>query len=27
MCPPGQLDKLGIDVAGLQAALRERETA
>jgi glycyl-tRNA synthetase alpha chain len=27
MCPPGQLDTLGIDVAGLQAALRERETA
>jgi len=27
MCPPGQLDKLGVDVAGLQAALRERETA
>jgi glycyl-tRNA synthetase alpha chain len=27
MCPPGQLDKLGIDVAGLQAALREREAA
>ena len=27
MCPPGQLEKLGVDVAGLQAALRERETA
>jgi glycyl-tRNA synthetase alpha chain len=27
MCPPGQLERLGIDVAGLQAALRTRETA
>ena len=27
MCAPGQLEKLGVDVAGLQAALRERETA
>jgi glycyl-tRNA synthetase alpha chain len=27
MCPPGQLEKLGIDIAGLQAALREREAA
>jgi glycyl-tRNA synthetase alpha chain len=27
LCPPGALDRLGIDLAGLQAALRERETA
>ncbi len=27
MCAPGQLDRLGIDLAGLQAALQERETA
>jgi glycyl-tRNA synthetase alpha chain len=27
MCPPGQLEKLGVDLAGLQTALRERETA
>jgi glycyl-tRNA synthetase alpha chain len=27
MCPPGHVEKLGIDLAGLQTALRERETA
>ncbi len=27
MCPPGQLENLGIDLAGMQAALREREAA
>jgi glycyl-tRNA synthetase alpha chain len=27
MCPPGQLEKLGIDLTGLHTALRERETA
>ena len=27
MCPPGQLERLGIDLASLQAALREREAA
>ena len=27
MCPPGQLAKLGIDLTGLQTALREQETA
>jgi len=24
MCPPAQLEKLGVDVVALQAALRER---
>jgi glycyl-tRNA synthetase alpha chain len=27
MCAPGQLEKLGVDLPGMQAALRERETA
>ena len=27
MCAPGQLEKLGIDIASLHAALRERQTA
>ena len=27
MCPPGRLEALGIDLASLQAALRERESA
>ena len=27
MCPPGRLEALGIDLANLQAALRERESA
>ena len=27
LCPPDQLERLGIDLASLQAALRERETA
>jgi glycyl-tRNA synthetase alpha chain len=27
LCAPGQLANLGIDLAGLQAALRERQTA
>ena len=27
MCPPGQLERLGIDLAHLQTALHERESA